>query len=62
MITGALLMMQEHVSSGENERFHRDNNITPHLDTLHLAQLNRDVIQLIFLWGGEKVEKKQQIK
>lgn len=26
-----------------------------HLDALHLAQLNRDVIQLIFLWGGHTV-------
>lgn len=26
--------------------------VTPHLDALHLAQLDGDVVQLVFLRGG----------
>lgn len=35
----------------------------PHLDTLHLAQLNGDVVQLILLWGGHAAtEEKSQME
>lgn len=36
--------------------------VTPHLDALHLAQLDGDVIQLVFLRRGEQKSVNQNLK